>query len=164
MIASATRGWHRSTSLRTTCVCRTGPCLYRHETHRSCWPHGLGIGCVIQSIITYDWGRAVRLVSHFISVWQVNTMQWCQNMANFSTICIIYATYFAREGAVSGVFNEFSAWLYRVLCQKQVSRAGTINYIPQVLWGGMTCPCPWYLYTSHMFYGCHSHTVCNIVL
>ena len=32
-----------------------------------------------------------------------------------------------------------------VLCQKQVSRAGTCNYIPQILWGVITCPCPWYL-------------------
>ena len=32
-----------------------------------------------------------------------------------------------------------------VLCQKQVSRAGTSNYIPQKLWDVITCPCPWYL-------------------
>ena len=32
-----------------------------------------------------------------------------------------------------------------VLCQKQVSRAGTSNYIPQILWDVITCPCPWYL-------------------
>ena len=32
-----------------------------------------------------------------------------------------------------------------VLCQKQVSRAGTSNYIPGILWDVITCPCPWYL-------------------
>ena len=30
-----------------------------------------------------------------------------------------------------------------VLRQKQVSRAGTSNYIPQILWGVITCPCHW---------------------
>ena len=29
--------------------------------------------------------------------------------------------------------------------QKQVSRAGKINYIPQYLWDVIICPCPWYL-------------------
>ena len=28
---------------------------------------------------------------------------------------------------------------------KQVSRAGTSNYIPQYLWDVITCPSPWYL-------------------
>ena len=32
-----------------------------------------------------------------------------------------------------------------VLCQKQVSSAGTSNYILQYLCGVVTCPCPWYL-------------------
>ena len=32
-----------------------------------------------------------------------------------------------------------------LLCEKQVSRAGTSNYIPQILWEVITCPCPWYL-------------------
>ena len=35
--------------------------------------------------------------------------------------------------------------IWRVLCQKQGSRAGTSNYIPQFLWDVITCPCPWYL-------------------
>ena len=29
-----------------------------------------------------------------------------------------------------------------VLCQKQLARAGTRNYIPQYLWDVITCPCP----------------------
>ena len=29
--------------------------------------------------------------------------------------------------------------------KKQVSRAGSSNYIPQYLWDVITCPCPWYL-------------------
>ena len=31
-----------------------------------------------------------------------------------------------------------------VSCQKQVSRTGTSNYIPQYLWDVIICPCPWY--------------------
>ena len=32
-----------------------------------------------------------------------------------------------------------------VLCQQYVSRAGTSNHIPQILWDVFTFPCPWYL-------------------
>ena len=35
-----------------------------------------------------------------------------------------------------------------VLCQKQVSRAGSSNYIPQHLWDVITCCCPWYILPS----------------
>ena len=34
-------------------------------------------------------------------------------------------------------------------CQKHASRAGTSNYIPQILWDVITCPCPWYLLLPH---------------
>ena len=46
----------------------------------------------------------------------------------------VYITYTCR-------YNEYM----RLLCQKQVSRVGTSNYIPQYLWDVITCPCPWYL-------------------
>ena len=35
------------------------------------------------------------------------------------------------------------------LYQKQVWRAETSNYIPWILWGVITCPCPWYLFLTH---------------
>ena len=35
--------------------------------------------------------------------------------------------------------------IWGVLWQKQISRAGTSNYIPQYLWDVITCPGPWYL-------------------
>ena len=41
---------------------------------------------------------------------------------------------------------EYFGWL---VCQKQVSRAGTSNYIPQILWDVITCPCLWYLLLTH---------------
>ena len=34
--------------------------------------------------------------------------------------------------------------------QKQVSRGGTSNYIPQILLDVITCPCHWYLFPAHM--------------
>ena len=36
-----------------------------------------------------------------------------------------------------------------LLCQQQISRTGTSNYIPQILWDVITCPFPWYLHLAH---------------
>ena len=36
-----------------------------------------------------------------------------------------------------------------LVCQKQLSRAGLGNYIPQILWDVITCPYPWYLLLSY---------------
>ena len=41
--------------------------------------------------------------------------------------------------------------IWGLVWQKHVSRAGTSNYIPQILWDVITCPCPWYLFLTH----CH---------
>ena len=41
-----------------------------------------------------------------------------------------------------------------VVCHKQVSRAETSNYMPQMLCDGIICPCPWYLLLAqHSWYG-----------
>ena len=42
------------------------------------------------------------------------------------------------------IYTYMYIW-WRV-CQKQVSRAGTGNYIPQILWGVITWSCLWYLF------------------
>ena len=42
--------------------------------------------------------------------------------------------------------NVYKWWL---VCQKQVSRAGTSNYIPHLLWDVITCPRPWYLLLAY---------------
>ena len=39
--------------------------------------------------------------------------------------------------------------IWELVCQKQVSMAGTSNYIPQYLWDVITCPFPWYLLAAH---------------
>ena len=38
-----------------------------------------------------------------------------------------------------------------ILCQKQISRAGTSNNIPQTLWDVITCSCPWYLLLAQRY-------------
>ena len=35
------------------------------------------------------------------------------------------------------------------VCQKQTSRAITRDYIPQIQWDVVTCPCHWYLLLAH---------------
>ena len=35
--------------------------------------------------------------------------------------------------------------IWGVLCQKQVTRAGPVNYVPQYLWDVIICSCLWYL-------------------
>ena len=35
------------------------------------------------------------------------------------------------------------------MCQKQVSREGTSNRVPEYLWDVITCTCPWYLLLTH---------------
>ena len=45
------------------------------------------------------------------------------------------------------VITGFFIWGF--VYQKQVSRAGTCNCIPQYLWDVVTCPCPWYLLLAH---------------
>ena len=55
------------------------------------------------------------------------------------------------------------AWM---LCQEQVSRAGTSNYITSIMWDVITCPYPWYMLrfcqnttqSLHMLAGCRSLT------
>ena len=54
---------------------------------------------------------------------------------------------------VVGVLRESSScaanWV--LVHQMQVSRAGTSNYIPQILWDVITSPCPWYLLLAHKY-------------
>ena len=42
-----------------------------------------------------------------------------------------------------------------VLCQKQVSRAGTSNYMPHILWGVITCAYPLYLLQAQHSWNMH---------
>ena len=41
--------------------------------------------------------------------------------------------------------------IWRLACQKQVSREGTSNCIPQILWDAITCPCPLWFNNSKTF-------------
>ena len=48
--------------------------------------------------------------------------------------------------------------IWGVLCQKQLSKAGTSNYIPYILWDVITCPCPWLLLLAQQS-ACYSFRV-----
>ena len=54
---------------------------------------------------------------------------------------------FALRGL--SVLSEFWDMIWGLLCQKQVTGKGTINYPPQILWNVITCLCPLYLLLTH---------------
>ena len=54
--------------------------------------------------------------------------------------------------------KKFMIWW--VLCQKQVSRAGTSIYFPQYLWDVITCPCPRYLLLAQRAWREYINTHC----
>ena len=65
--------------------------------------------------------------------------------------CVIFLR--VRNGLlIRSPSNQTELWFFIasrepcVVCQKQVSRAGTSNYIPQILWDMITCPSLWYLF------------------
>ena len=67
-----------------------------------------------------------------------------------STQWWLNASHFEKEQCDSEKINMTSLHIWGVLCQVQVSRVRTSNYIPQYLWDVITCPCPWYpLMTQH---------------
>ena len=61
---------------------------------------------------------------------------------------------------------SYTYQISRVLCQKQVSKAGTSNYLPQIQWDVMICPCPGYLilaqHSSHMNWIRFVHLWCTL--
>ena len=62
-------------------------------------------------------------------------LKWQQNKAQQKRLHIVWdISYHMLHAVTCGV-----------LCQKQVSRAGSSNYIAQHLWDVITCCCPWYI-------------------
>ena len=53
---------------------------------------------------------------------------------------------------------------WKLVCQKQVSRAGKSNYFPQHLLDVITCPWPWYLFLAHDSTIMHVRTVQQTLL
>ena len=43
---------------------------------------------------------------------------------------------------------RYEMWSIVPEFQKEVPRAGTSNYTPQIIWDLITCPCPWYLHLA----------------
>ena len=70
--------------------------------------------------------------------------RWCQNVMLY-----LIGWAHAQSDPFGSLYRQLGS-IWEVLWQKQVSRARTCNYIPQYLWGVITCPCPWTpLLTQH---------------
>ena len=75
---------------------------------------------------------------------------WHQNQ-----LCLTHGQYGPKIYYHSDVIYHHITFQYLisgVLCQKQESRAGTSNYIPQYLWDVVTCPA---LYTCFQYNNLH---------
>ena len=66
---------------------------------------------------------------------------------------------------IFGILWAMAVQMSGVLCQNHVSRARKNNYIPQLLWGEITYPSPWYLLTPHkIVYLCHFSDIWHVAL
>ena len=85
-----------------------------------------------------QWLGTVQATSHYLNQW------WLVYRRIYAALCLnelIWYPFLLPSCAVT----------WGLVCQKQVSRAGTSNYIRQTLWDVITCPCPWYLLLAHRF-------------
>ena len=88
------------------------------------------------------------LIPHRLSLWLVM-------ISSVSSLTILlvdqsifpgqwqHPTFFIELWSDSQLPEFTLIYIWRLVCQKQVSRAGTSNYIPQILWDVITCLCPW---------------------
>ena len=72
-----------------------------------------------------------------------HTFQGC-----FTHNCSVPNNNTTQQDANVWIFHVMYFIIWGVLCQKQVSKTGTSNYITQYLWDVITCPCPWYLFLA----------------
>ena len=132
----------------------------------------------VKEVLLTHWGRVTRIcVSKLIIIGSDNGLSpdrrqaiiWTNAMillieplgTNCSEILIeihIYSFKKMHLKMSSGKWRPFClglnvllALIWGPVCQKQVPRAGTNNYIPQILWAVTTCPCPWYLLVPRKF-------------
>ena len=80
-------------------------------------------------------------IPRFIIVLQISN---CKIVRFYSNV-IAYISKFTTPLKIYMHADVYAWCISEVLLQKQVSMAGTSNYIPQILWDVITCPCPWYL-------------------
>ena len=69
---------------------------------------------------------------HYIKTWLCPYMNSTQKLLPMQGFCPVLSTHITPS-------------IRGVLCQKQLARAWTSNYIPQYLWDVIIFPCPWYL-------------------
>ena len=86
---------------------------------------------------TGQFTTTVRIILGSVKqAWRLMVMKW-----SYFTINCCYNQ--------SKLKHSKTVCLWIGVFQKQVSRVGTSNYIPQILWDVITCPCPWYLLLAH---------------
>ena len=77
--------------------------------------------------------------------------KWCRPMSFGFTLtqwCYTRATLMHLLKLYNRWVNSLVVRMQAMLCQKQVSSAGTSTYIQQIMWDVITGPYPWYLLRS----------------
>ena len=91
------------------------------------------------SLITDDKSAFQIIVEHRIGGKPLSNVQIYHAISTVSVNRLWYTVY------IPWIMQTCRALMWGVLCQKQVSWAGKSNYIPQILWDVIICPCPWHL-------------------
>ena len=72
-----------------------------------------------------------------------------RHLINPFVASIAYSGHTKLTPRITMAWDLFPKW--GLECQKEVSRAGTSNYIPQYLWDVITSPCPGYFLLAHKY-------------
>ena len=107
-------------------------------------------------LLSIYWSFLANIFVNFVVVLVPHFSKVHNDIIGFTYLSNLFIWHHAHCTIYSILNNAYSIsvflqhginWPYKweVLFQKQVSRAGTSNYIPRILWDVITCPCPWYL-------------------
>ena len=83
-----------------------------------------------------------------ISIWWLYLYPVIFAWRYFTTDLIYIASSFLACHSIHLSYHS-SVHILRFVHRHQVSSATTSNYIPQILWDVITCPCPWHLLLTH---------------
>ena len=132
--------------------CKTHPCLLVEPPMSSThflWTHLATIPCFLLQLVEKIALHFRILISGLPCQKQVPRAGTRNYILQYLQDRIIVPALVPEAG-----FKERGKWLHPTvsmacqylslfLCQKQVSRTGTGNYIPLIPWDVITCPCPW---------------------
>ena len=97
-------------------------------------------------LFAYFWHNTPHLNYHIMSKWSWVDIATSCGTARFMTQ-IPYIPWIMHMNLTCFVLVS-SYHISGMLCEKQVSRTGTSNYTPHILWDVITCLCPGYLLLS----------------